>query len=181
MLRVRSHHARRRGAALVFVVSLAAVALGCGGSQAEPPPPFEMGGAMVVKEGDPSKQHKAPFTIAITSPAKGEKFKRGETVEVTCTLTVPPDGAMPGTIFIDVFDRKNRIVGGGDFAPKSDLGDGRYTLVHSIKLPDQTGVYKLLATAHDRVVLGSDAPPNPTINRTSTRITISDPLEVRAQ
>jgi len=178
---IRSWVTRRRGAAaLVLVISLAALALGCGESRTEPPP-FEMGKTTIVTEGDPAKQHKAPFTIAITSPAKGEKLKRGEALEVTCALTVPSGGAMPMSINLELFDRKNRVMDGGAFAPKSDLGDGRYTLVHSVKLPDQAGVYKLLATALDRVVLAPDEPPSPIIDRTSTRITTSDPIEVRAQ
>lgn len=167
--------------ALVLLLLTESTLVGCGDSHTKAPPPFEMGKTTVVSEGEPSKQHKAPFTIAITSPSKEERLKRATVVEVTCTLVVPPGGAMPRSIDLELLDRKNRVLDTGEFAPKSDLGDGRYTLVRSVKLPDRAGVYTLQATAIDTVVLDSDKPSNSTIDPISSRITTSEPVEVRAQ
>ena len=164
-----------RGGLTSFIMfSLAAAPLGCGGLHTEPPPPFELGETTIVTEGDPAKQHKAPFTIAITSPAKDERFKRGENIEVLCSLNIPSGGAMPSKIYVELFDRKDRVVDTSEPVPNSDLGGGRFTLACSVKLPDRVGVYKLLATAIDRVAsIGA--------NDSSSRLTTSDPVEVRAQ
>jgi len=176
MPRIRSRHGRRRGAASILAASLTVIPLGCGDSRTEPPPPFEMGKPTIVTEGDPAKQRKAPFAIAITSPTKGEVFKQGSRVEVTCALTVAPGGAIPWLIDLNVIDRKNRIVDSGRFVPESDLGGGRYTLVAAARLPKQPGVYRLEAMAIDSVKFASADDDD-----SSKRGIVTESLEVKAQ
>ena len=176
------------------------ILVGCGASSTEAPPPFEMGRATYVADGDPSVQHKALYTVDITSPAKGTPLRRGEVIEVECLLTVPPGGAMPRSIDLDVLDRKQRIVGGRGLVPKADLGGGRFVLTSSLRLPDRPGVYRLRMLGIDRVVskerINSD-PPAPAekapervgnssvtwsgIGGSSSRIITFDPVEVRVQ
>lgn len=179
------------------------VIVGCGGPGTESELPFAMGRATVVDDGDPSTQHREVYTAVITTPAKGERLPRGEVVEVECLVTVPPGGAMPSSIELDLLDRKQRVVGGRELVPKADLGGGRFMLTSSLTLPDQPGVYTLRMTGIDRVVskkrVNSDAPiptkkPPERIEKignssvtwsggggSSSRTIRFDPVEVRLQ
>lgn len=167
----------RLGAALALAACLTAI--GCGRDQpssAGPPPPFKMGRPTVVATDDPAQKRPPQFSIAITSPEKGEVFKPGSRVEVTCALTVPPDGAMPWSIDISVIDRKNRIVDARGMVPETDLGGGRYTLAAAVRLPAQPGVYRLEAEAFESVIFE----PRDSKYR-SERGRITESVEVRAQ
>ena len=121
-----------------FVLSLLASSLllaGC--RKAEPTTPFQLGRVKTITQGDPGQAYDACPSIVITAPTKGSIFRPGEPIPIKVEITVPPDGAMPRNVMVELTDERDRQFDSFAPEPKINRGSGVYIFEGRIAAPEK--------------------------------------------